>query len=136
MHTGPCTHLKPNTHALTCSHTSLQTPRASSSNEGGPFASGIEHGPQDSAHEASAPPPATVAGRRNLRNFQSRPPPTDFETWKQAEVALQSGLTVKQLVTREFERNFGPDSVQCVPPLLASLLTVASRSSCTGSAAC
>jgi hypothetical protein len=57
--------------------------------------------------------PPTVAGRRNLRNFQSRPPPTDLETWRQAQAALQAGLTTKQLVQREFERNFGPECVRC-----------------------
>jgi hypothetical protein len=62
--------------------------------------------------EHSHPPP-NVAGRRNLRYFESRPPATDFETWQQAETALQSCLSVKELVHREFVRDFGPDSVQC-----------------------
>jgi hypothetical protein len=59
------------------------------------------------------PAPSNVAGRRNLRNFVSRPAPTDFETWKQAEAALQAGVTVQQLVEREFRRSVGPLAVRC-----------------------
>jgi hypothetical protein len=61
------------------------------------------------------PPPSSIAGRRNLRNWTSRPAPTDFETWAQAEHALQSGVTVKQLVEREMTRSLGPDQVRFFP---------------------
>jgi hypothetical protein len=61
------------------------------------------------------PPPSSIAGRRNLRNWTSRPAPTDFETWSQAEHALQSGVTVKQLVEREMARSLGPDQVRFAP---------------------
>ena len=53
----------------------------------------------------------------------------DFETWQQAESAIRAGCSVKQLVQREFERDFGPDCVQCVsiavfPSLLCKLRSV------------
>lgn len=66
-------------------------------------------------------PPASISGRRNLRNFESRPPPTDFETWKQAETALQAGLSVKHIVASEFNRSFGGDAVACAAPHLTVL---------------
>jgi hypothetical protein len=67
------------------------------------------------AGNQSAPPP-NISGRRNLRYFGSRPPATDFNTWQQAETALQSGISIKELVRREFIRDFGADSVQCATP--------------------
>ena len=94
------------------------TPRASTSGPEIPFEYTQPSKDKAAKHaEATIPkePPATIAGRRNLRNFESRPPPTDFETWKQSEAALQAGISTKQMVQREFERNFGPDCVQCAP---------------------
>ena len=94
------------------------TPRASTSGPEIPFEYTQPSKDKAAEHaEATIPkePPATIAGRRNLRNFESRPPPTDFETWKQSEAALQAGISTKQMVQREFERNFGPDCVQCAP---------------------
>jgi hypothetical protein len=61
------------------------------------------------------PPPHNIAQRRDLRNFESRQPPTDFETWEQAANALRTGQTVKEIVYREFARSFGGAEVQCVP---------------------
>lgn len=54
----------------------------------------------------------TITGRRNLRNFKFQKPRTDFETWDQAESALQNGVTVEELVRREFVRTLGEDQVQ------------------------
>jgi hypothetical protein len=53
-----------------------------------------------------------IAGRRNLRNFTFQRPRTDFETWAQAENALQHGVTVKELVRREFHQTLGPSAVR------------------------
>jgi hypothetical protein len=66
----------------------------------------------DLDHEFGAiPKPTSIAGRRNLRNFHMRMPATDFETWKQAEEALSHGVTVHELVRREFSRDFGDDAI-------------------------
>jgi hypothetical protein len=62
--------------------------------------------------EATTRPP--VAGRRNLRNWRFEKPRTDFEVWEQAENALQNGVTVQELVRREFANSLGPQSVRCV----------------------
>lgn len=76
----------------------------------------IEVGQAAEGVAAHSTPPPTVAGRRNLRYFESRPPPTDFETWEQAETALQAGVSMPELVKREFVRDFGPDVITCAPP--------------------
>eukprot|EP00892_Ulva_mutabilis_P005047 jgi/Ulvmu1/2914/UM147_0012.1 len=55
-----------------------------------------------------------ITGRRNLRNFRFRKARTDFETWEQAEAAIQNGVSVEELVRREFARDFGEDQVQKV----------------------
>jgi hypothetical protein len=70
------------------------------------------------------PPPQNIAQRRELRNFESRDAPTDFETWQQAENALGRGHSVRDIVHREIARNFGGAEVQCVPPLLAVVSSV------------
>lgn len=63
----------------------------------------------------------TITGRRNLRNFKFRKARTDFETWEQAESALQNGVSVEELVRREFVRTLGEGEVQCAPlPTLLS----------------
>ena len=54
-----------------------------------------------------------IAGRRNLRNYRFQKPRTDFQTWEQAESALQNGVSVQELVRREFTSDFGPQSVRC-----------------------
>lgn len=69
--------------------------------------------PQD--EKSMTRPP--VAGRRNLRNWRFEKPRTDFQTWEQAENALQNGVSVKELVRREFTSDFGPHSVRSVPRL-------------------
>lgn len=61
-------------------------------------------------HQVKRP---TITGRRNIRNFRFRKARTDFETWEQAEAALQNGVSVEELVRREFARDFGEDQVQC-----------------------
>lgn len=70
-------------------------------------------------------PPVDISRRRNLRNFESRRPATDFEVWRQAEEALQKGLSVPELVKREFERTLGPGSVECATLCLKLRLFVA-----------
>ena len=62
-------------------------------------------------------PPVDISRRRNLRNYESRRPATDFEVWRQAEEALQKGVSIPELVKREFERTLGPGSVECAPVL-------------------
>lgn len=59
----------------------------------------------------------TITGRRNLRNFRFHKARTDFQTWEQAEAALQNGVSVEELVRREFARTYGEDQVQCGPLL-------------------
>lgn len=56
----------------------------------------------------------TITGRRNLRNFRFHKARTDFQTWEQAEAALQNGVSVEELVRREFARTYGEDQVQKV----------------------
>jgi hypothetical protein len=100
----------------------VQVPVASTSMADVPFEQtepALKKSDQDAIDALPKHAPDTVAGRRNLRNFESRPPATDFETWRQAEAALQGGVSTKQLVQREFERDFGPECVQCAPPRLA-----------------
>ena len=62
------------------------------------------------------PPPRDIRGRRDLANYEPRPPPTDFEPWKQAEAAIADGTRVESIVRREFTRDFGPHALQCVLP--------------------
>lgn len=67
------------------------------------------------AHIPEYPPPSDISERRVLANYEPHPPPTDFEPWQQAESAIHSGVTVHDLVRREFARDFGPHAVQCAP---------------------
>jgi hypothetical protein len=57
--------------------------------------------------------PAELADRRELKNYEGRKAPTDFEPWAQAENALATGSCVEDVVRREFTRDFGPHAVQC-----------------------
>jgi len=62
---------------------------------------------------AEAQPP--LQQRNNLQYFQPRPPATDFSTWAQAESAIKQGMTVKELVLREFTRTLPhPEDIACV----------------------
>lgn len=60
-------------------------------------------------------PPTDIERRRNLGNFDERPPFTDFEVWRQAEEALQQGVSLPELVRRELQRTLGEDCVECAP---------------------
>jgi hypothetical protein len=87
--------------------------------------------------EVTTRPP--IAGRRNLRNWRFEKPRTDFEIWKQAENALQNGVTVQELVRREFTNSLGPQSVRCVLALLSFALEgqePAAKCSCTEADVC
>ena len=65
-----------------------------------------------------AEPPGDIERRRNLGNFAERPPFTDFEVWRQAEEALQGGVSVPELVRRELQRTLGEDCVECAARVL------------------
>ena len=91
---------------------------------------------QNDAHESSAPghlsvqeypPPANINMRRVLANYEPHPPPTDFEPWQQAQEAITSGVSVHDVVKREFARDFGPHAVQCAPPICASVRCLPAR---------
>ena len=66
-------------------------------------------------HEERSMTRPPIAGRRNLRNWRFEKPRTDFQTWEQAENALQNGATVKDLVHREFVSDFGSQAVRSAP---------------------
>jgi hypothetical protein len=66
----------------------------------------IEDLAEDAVHRAEADAPSLI-GRLSSRQFVSRPPETDLDTYYQVEHALESGLTTEEVVRREFERSFG-----------------------------
>lgn len=79
--------------------------------------------PSASAASGWAPPRSeeprpNLAERANLARYMSRHPATDFDTWEQAEAALDAGVRPKELVFREFCRTFGPENIECAPPLI------------------
>jgi hypothetical protein len=67
------------------------------------------------AQHAAAAAPGSLLARTDLANFVSRPPATDLDTAKHVDAALKSGMTMETLVTREFERTFGANQIECGP---------------------
>lgn len=50
----------------------------------------------------------------SLRYLKRKPAATDFDTWNQAATALEQGVSVHEIVVREYERTYGAGSVKSV----------------------